>query len=630
MKDVPPLLAPRIRQFLLTTLLVALVVSPFLICDAQQATSIILAKQGCELSRKQGEEQITSLRKQITRDIGAIRNLSSSFETNQGTIEQWLQLSEQAREYEKEKFFEAVKDLAVDQLISGLNQMARTQINFFPPDAAATITKYNITSPQIQDWLYSFALLNTRDPTWYVKVTNSINGFKIFGDLSNVKEVTDWATVVTDIIPLAFKDTFLNANPYLKQSGLLLSDSEFALASIINNITQRASLAEVSAFAALNEQQLRDLKRLSDLLQRHVRELNNLTKVVVSLQKCIDDSSWELYLKRLRLEAIRAGNVSEYNSLVTQHAAIYAQLGYEPCRSGLFPAGCVTKEGVTVPRSGDVAKSCLPVPANNVTEANWIENASNHSVCWTRGDQGQLFALGDLAPDQYKSQLTETIGPESALPSPSGSDASGSQNGSLSTQPTVAAPDSGRADTKPSGGARLSPPSARTLSATKSGSKTAPAGQQAKTALVGAWQFAQCSHDYSSYTEQERANNHPSSCMFLFVKNSHGTYDYGEITGGNFFDNFNWCSNGGPCSLNSDGVGAYTANWTQGPANVVLGTTDSARFELINGKLRGEIVSDWTFEGGKKEHKTWTFTGGRPDPMLTKMWAFAIEKAAQH
>jgi hypothetical protein len=212
------------------------------------------------------QQHIEKLRDQIHSDETAIRRLG--FQKRAEEFDDWIKLAETAqKEYERETR-DALIDLAIDKGLEGLKQGITTIGSLNPPKANKCISQLKalgVGDPYLFGAIRRLALVRGKPAR-----ARAINNF-----LDRVKDAVEAARIEKSEGKLDAFTELLGELVTDRQLSLLLIEIKFATAALYNNVAQRVSQHELMRLTALNEQELKALQKLSELLEKDVRQLNN-------------------------------------------------------------------------------------------------------------------------------------------------------------------------------------------------------------------------------------------------------------------------------------------------------------------------------------------------------------------
>jgi hypothetical protein len=213
---------------------------------------------GCQVANN----QVTALELQIERDQAAIRSLG--FSQQASDIEQWMQLSEQART----KFMSTALDMLVANAIEGVK--AGGSLN--PPSANIAISKLRavgIDSVTLNDAIRRVGSTPGKPPAAkdILFILNSLQKLKDSYEISKTKR-SDLNSILEAL------STVLGWVETDSQLGYMATDLQFTTSSVYNNLTRRVSLEQINKLTSLAEKDLQSLKLLSEQLRTDVRKQN--------------------------------------------------------------------------------------------------------------------------------------------------------------------------------------------------------------------------------------------------------------------------------------------------------------------------------------------------------------------
>jgi hypothetical protein len=208
---------------------------------------------------------VEDLRQKVLNDEAAIKRLG--FEKRAQDFADWDKLAEDAKEDFERETRDDLTDIAIDKAFSGLKRGATTIGSLNPPKANRLIRELQtagVTDPYLIAAIRKLANASGK-PAVAVGVNEFLEGVKTAVKVARKDENNGNLDAIANMLSAVETDPELS---------LLLNDIKFAAASVYNNAARRVSQNEILQLTALNEQQLKDLKRLSELLKNHVTQLN--------------------------------------------------------------------------------------------------------------------------------------------------------------------------------------------------------------------------------------------------------------------------------------------------------------------------------------------------------------------
>jgi hypothetical protein len=200
----------------------------------------------------------SGLHAQIQQDQIAIQRLG--FRKTDAEVAAWEELAADARS----EFLKQTFDIVLDLTTGAIEEAIKRGEKIYPINVNDVIKKYEIQNESVANALYALASKNKNQPLWSSRVIAQIKVLTTAKDLIFLQDLGA-------VLQMALGSS---SNLTIRNYGLLMSDLQFAAASIYNNVFRRISIFELRKLGDLAEMDLKALQAVSNDLRNNVGALH--------------------------------------------------------------------------------------------------------------------------------------------------------------------------------------------------------------------------------------------------------------------------------------------------------------------------------------------------------------------
>lgn len=232
--------------------------------------------------KEQLEAQIHGLRNQIRMDEQAIRNLG--FDKRAADFEEWVKLADDARKEFEEQTLDSIAELLLTGSLDANKAFIKNIGSFNSFSTQKLIGRLNSAGIRNQRiWNLIREVGATKGKPEAAKATRElIELIEKEGDLLAIAQnaSNDPESIKTKAEAVV---TVLSWGLEGPLAGFLQSDVQFMFSSLYNASSRYVSISNIEKLTTLTEEELKSLKKLSDVMKKHIDQLNRAKKELASL-----------------------------------------------------------------------------------------------------------------------------------------------------------------------------------------------------------------------------------------------------------------------------------------------------------------------------------------------------------